>query len=79
MRLFADADTTRLDVRPLRDGDCFYSARALISGKGGFRSNGFFFGGAGSNPSLIACFLASLRARRMASDFSRVFLSDGFS
>ena len=66
-------------VRDLRNQACVYSARALISGKGGFRSNGFFFGGAGSNPSLIACFRASLRARRTASDFSRVFLSDGFS
>jgi hypothetical protein len=51
----------------------------VIAGKGGLRSGSFFFGGAGSKPSLMACFRASLRARRMASDFSRVFLSEGFS
>jgi hypothetical protein len=35
--------------------------------------------GLGIKPSRWACFLAALRARRMASAFSRVLRSDGFS
>jgi len=37
------------------------------------------FFGIGIKPSRWACFLAALRARRMASAFSRVLRSDGFS
>src|SRR4029079_12883578 len=44
----------------------------------GRRSFGFLTG-AGINPSRMACFRASLRARRMASDFSRAAFSEGFS
>ena len=38
-----------------------------------------FLTGAAINPSRIACFRAILRARRMASDFSRAAFSEGFS
>jgi len=38
-----------------------------------------FLTGAAINPSRMAFFRASLRARLMASDFSRVFFSEGFS
>src|SRR6516164_3148738 len=46
---------------------------------GARRGAGSRFFGMGSKPSRCACFLAALRARRMASDFSRVLRSDGFS
>jgi len=71
MRTFLDAQHSPGTEVPL-------SPRVLASGKGGLRSKSFFFGGDGSNPSLIACFRASLRARRTASDFSRVLFSRAF-
>jgi hypothetical protein len=42
-------------------------------------SRSFFLRGSGMRPSRCACFLASLRARRIASPFSRVLRSEGFS
>ena len=45
---------------------------------GGRRASSRRFGGAMS-PSRWACFRAALRARRMASAFSRALRSDGFS
>jgi hypothetical protein len=50
------------------------------AGRGkGFRAAMTFFFGGGSKPSRCAFFLACLRARRTASDFSRALRSDGFS
>ena len=48
-------------------------------GSGGRRGAGSRFFGMGIKPSRCACFLAALRARRIASAFSRVLRSDGFS
>jgi hypothetical protein len=48
-------------------------------GGGARRGEGSRFFGIGIKPSRWACFLAALRARRMASAFSRVLRSDGFS
>jgi hypothetical protein len=46
--------------------------------RGGLVTGAFLFGGA-MRPSRIACLRAILRARRIASVFSRMALSDGFS
>jgi hypothetical protein len=48
-------------------------------GGGARRGESSRFFGIGIKPSRWACFLAALRVRRMASAFSRVLRSDGFS
>src|SRR5581483_3942690 len=57
-------------------------AAAIGPGRGAPRAlpgSTFALAGAWINPSRMACFRASLRARRIASDFSRVAFSEGFS
>jgi hypothetical protein len=64
--------------RPRRRGaTCLQQAQNLGGGARRGASSRFF--GMGIKPSRWACFLAALRARRMASAFSRVLRSDGFS
>src|SRR5205823_14007382 len=48
-------------------------------GAGARRGAAYRFLGIGIRPSRWACFLAALRARRMASAFSRFLRSEGFS
>jgi hypothetical protein len=56
-----------------------FSRRTQNDLGGGRRGEGSRFFGMGIKPSRCASFRAALRARRMASAFSRVLRSDGFS
>src|SRR5262249_34906863 len=63
------------------DGRAARYSEQTQNGRGGGarRGESSRFFGIGIKPSRWACFLAALRVRRMASAFSRVLRSDGFS